>query len=311
MAFLHYPKAIPLSLDGYRKTVLESTYYQGKVCDETTVCILAEDEAEKLLALGVADVESLLKRPGIGKFLGRTTVHSIPLDDDRRMVIRHYSHGGALRKITGDRFIGPNRFINEIDVTMKAINAWVNVPTPLGVVYRKSLGFHNGDHLSLEIPSAISVMERALDRDSGDTITITKDGGIPKSARYLADTMLEIAELVRGLHDAGIYHADLHIKNILDTPFGYYMIDFDGAKHYETLDTGLRMDNLFRMLRSVEKFIGRNIAESCFKPDRLYHCYEKLSSVLDVSAEEFTEAYEAHVAKHRKRWEKTGGGYGT
>ncbi|MHC4663294.1 MAG: lipopolysaccharide kinase InaA family protein [Planctomycetota bacterium] len=274
-----------------------------------TICILAEDEAEKLLDLGVANVESFLKGPDIKEFKGRTTVHGVPLDGNRRMVIRHYSHGGALRKITGDKFIGANRFINEIDVSMKAISAGVNAPVPLGVVYNQKLGVAQGDHLSVEIPGAISIMEKALNADQGKTDNIESE--VPDSARYIASTILDIAGLVRKLHDAGIYHADLHIKNILDTPFGYYLIDFDGAIYHESLSAKLRTDNLFRMLRSVEKFLGQKILQTCFKPYWLYYCYEKLTPMLETSSDEFAKGYETHAARHRKRWEKTGGGYGT
>ena len=268
------------------------------------VCILAEDEAEKLILLGVADVESLRKHPQAEQFTGRKAVFSVPIGDGKRMVVRQYVHGGLLRKITGDRFRSPARFIREIEITLKAAEAGVNVPTPVGVVYHKSIGFYRGYYLSLRVPDALDMLEKAL-RYLGD------DEETPRCGEYLSEAMPEIARLMRKLHDAGIYHADLHIKNILEAKSGFYFIDFDAARMVERINPKLRLANLLRFLRSIEKFLGRDIAKKCIERNLLFAGYEEHSPVLGLSAREFVDAYESRVAPHRKRWEKTGGGYGT
>ncbi|TET38197.1 MAG: hypothetical protein E3J72_03785 [Planctomycetota bacterium] len=261
-----------------------------------TVCILAEDEADNLLSLGVGHVELLLGRSDVWRFEGRMTAHSIPLGDGRRMVVRHYAHGGALRKLTGDRFSKPQRFVDELAVTAKAIAAGVNAPKPLGVVIQKSGPFYKADNLSLEIP------------DATDMLALAKGNN---GLAVLALSVAPIARQVRKLHDAGIFHADLHLKNILFSKDKCYIIDFDAAKDRGTLPAPARRENLFRLLRSVEKFLGREAAEANFPCEELFSEYEGGSQTLGVGFEAFAEEYESHVAPHRKRWEKTGGGYGT
>jgi tRNA A-37 threonylcarbamoyl transferase component Bud32 len=66
-----------------------------------------------------------------------------------------------------------------------------------------------------------------------------------------------LGRLVARMHAAGIYHADLHLKNVLlaegtagDT---LYVLDLDAAKMYPTLSDTRKLMNLVRLYRSVEK----------------------------------------------------------
>jgi len=176
---------------------------------EKTTCILADDETQKLLELGITDVRSLLRKSDVRQFEGRTAAHSISLGDGRRMIIRHYAHGGLLKKITGDRFSKPQRFVDELAVTAKAIAAGVNAPKPLGVVITKSGPFYKADFLSLEIPGALDLL--TLAKGHGELAELTK-------------AISPVAQQVRKMHDAGIYHADLHLKNTLLAGGKYYII---------------------------------------------------------------------------------------
>ena len=80
-------------------------------------------------------------------------------------------------------------------------------------------------------------------REYLQAIFALEEGGIiaiqARIGDWLGVSRASVSEMVRKLHDAGIYHADLHIKNILDTPRGYYFIDFDGAKHLENMVVAL------------------------------------------------------------------------
>jgi len=61
------------------------------------------------------------------------------------------------------------------------------------------------------------------------------------------------------MHSAGIYHSDLHLKNVLirkcddDIP-EVYIIDFDKAVFKDTLTSRDKIKNLFRFDRSIEKY---------------------------------------------------------
>ena len=69
--------------------------------------------------------------------------------------------------------------------------------------------------------------------------------------------LVMVSSLLRKMHHAGIYHADLNLKNILvkkigDTMEGY-IIDLDRARYQPLLKYSQRVDNLLRLYRSLEK----------------------------------------------------------
>ena len=59
--------------------------------------------------------------------------------------------------------------------------------------------------------------------------------------------------LIARMHDAGIWHADLQLRNILITAEGPYLIDFDGAKRMGRVPPLQRARNLLRLRRSLQK----------------------------------------------------------
>ena len=63
----------------------------------------------------------------------------------------------------------------------------------------------------------------------------------------------ELGQLIRRLHLAGIYHADLNANNILiDNHDRFYLIDFDKAV-IKTVTAARGQANLGRLLRSLNK----------------------------------------------------------
>src|SRR5574337_1208829 len=67
-----------------------------------------------------------------------------------------------------------------------------------------------------------------------------------------------LVRLIRNMHDAGIYHADLHLKNILlkgdsNGEFNAYIIDLDKSVVLNELNIDQRIKNLLRLDRSIEK----------------------------------------------------------
>lgn len=68
-----------------------------------------------------------------------------------------------------------------------------------------------------------------------------------------------VAVEVRNMHNCGIWHADLHLKNILvrkDDATKVYIIDFDKGDFLSNMADERRVENLMRLDRSVEKFNG-------------------------------------------------------
>jgi tRNA A-37 threonylcarbamoyl transferase component Bud32 len=61
---------------------------------------------------------------------------------------------------------------------------------------------------------------------------------------------------MRRLHEAGVYHADLTMKNILVTADAVYIIDLDKARLRSSRNEHEDVANLARLNRSIVKLFG-------------------------------------------------------
>jgi serine/threonine protein kinase len=101
--------------------------------------------------------------------------------------------------------------------------------------------------VSKEVTDTIDLMELLLHSDK-NTLLAKKRQIISK-----------VAKAIKEMHDAGIYHADLHLKNILvrsaeGGTINVYIIDLDKSKQFEEIDLNKRRKNILRLDRSWEKF---------------------------------------------------------
>ncbi|MBI2472414.1 MAG: hypothetical protein HYV59_14430 [Planctomycetes bacterium] len=100
--------------------------------------------------------------------------------------------------------------------------------------------------MSKEIPGAL------------DIIQFLKESSFNYIQKSKKPVISALVKLIRNMHDAGIYHADLHLKNILlkggsNEEFTAYIIDLDKSVVLNKLDIHQRMKNLLRLDRSLEK----------------------------------------------------------
>lgn len=180
---------------------------------------------------------------------GRGQYLSIPIakDSTEKIIIRDYKHGGLFGKLFGNVFFNWNRPFNEIYVNEIAFQK--NVPTAEAIaVYKRKLWgvFYKASFISKEVTDAVDIIQFL--RESPIEF-------IQKSKRSIISAL---ARLIRNMHDAGIYHADLHLKNILlkkDTKDGFnaYIIDLDKSVFLDSLGVNQRIKNLLRLDRSFEK----------------------------------------------------------
>jgi len=63
-----------------------------------------------------------------------------------------------------------------------------------------------------------------------------------------------VGHLIRQFHEAGFFHGDLQLKNILAAGDQLLLIDFDRSYRKSALSTRERMKNLLRLNRSAEKW---------------------------------------------------------
>jgi 3-deoxy-D-manno-octulosonic acid kinase len=169
---------------------------------------------------------------------GRSTAFSCEIPDLGRVFVKHYSHGGLLRRVTGGRFLalGTERSRLEFEVLERVRALGVKAPAPYAIVKRGAVVY--GTWLVMEeIRRARNLVE--LQYSDGEDL--------PKIMESLGD---QLSILIR----ERILHVDLHPGNVLVSPEGLvYIVDFDKAKHFNGGAAALRDIYLRRWRRAVIK----------------------------------------------------------
>lgn len=180
---------------------------------------------------------------------GRGSYLSVPVTENssERFVIRDYRHGGLLGKLFGGVFLNGDRPLNEMFTSEIASQRGVPSAEVIAIAKRRLWGlFYKAKFISKEIDGAVDMVE-FLKKSSPEFIQT-----------YKKPVIFALVKLIRNMHDAGIYHADLHLKNILlkkdsTGEFTAYIIDLDKSVVLDKLDIQQRIKNLLRLDRSLEK----------------------------------------------------------
>jgi 3-deoxy-D-manno-octulosonic acid kinase len=233
-----------------------STIKKGKV-----ILVLKEEYRDDLLQRGIEDIEAFLQanRETSKYLLGRTPHPSVPLKEEKRMVVRLFSHGGLLRTFTRDLYLSGARSIRELGLTEKIISCGIPTSQPIGAIHRSVLlPFYKAYLLSLEISDAKDLSQY-----------FQEIGPHPSRERLLHKrrTIRSAGLLVHQFHEAGFFHGDLQLKNILLAGEKLFLIDFDHSYQKEGLSVDEKKKNLLRLNRSVEKW--KRLGLPITRPDRL------------------------------------------
>ncbi|MEW6359770.1 MAG: lipopolysaccharide kinase InaA family protein [Planctomycetota bacterium] len=175
---------------------------------------------------------------------GRGAVRAYPMKNGGRMVVRPCRRGGFLGRIVSDLFLGCGRVVREIAAAEHGQAGGAPTARILGARCDRVAGpLMRAEIITDEIP------------DSCDLIRYCESAqaraGFPGKRALIP----AIAQAVRRMHDAGIAHADLHLKNVLiDKQGRAYVIDLDKAAILRPVQTRTRMGNLLRLDRSIRKW---------------------------------------------------------
>lgn len=188
--------------------------------------------------------------PGVFEFGGRT------------VVCRQYFHGGWLRGVTGANFLGEERALRELEVTAYLEERGFPVVSPVGYAVERQASCRKLYFLSLFLP------------DARDLVAYFFSAGVRerlRMAKKLAATLFEMGQL-------GVYHPDLHLRNVLVTSNGgLFLLDFDKAyrKEVASSDYERMFWRLDRFVRKYASLFGRPIDDR----ERLIflRTYERLS----------------------------------
>ena len=165
------------------------------------------------------------------------------------LVVRKFVHGGLLRNLTGGWFWGTERMRNEMRLGLDAVERGVPTCRPVALRTEHAMGpFYTGYYVTERIPNSLNLRDLCRDIQEGRRLA-------PQSRRLIAR---QIAGAIADMHDAGLVHADLNLKNVLVRnprirPEAF-VIDLDGAQMRQDVSLSHRLDNLVRLDRSVLKW---------------------------------------------------------
>jgi 3-deoxy-D-manno-octulosonic acid kinase len=130
---------------------------------------------------------------------GRAKHPLVPLPDGSRAVVRRYHRGGAVRHVNRATYFLGHRAFHELLATETARAAGVRVPLVLAATERRSiLGYHAWLATRLLVGTTESAAWLA---------SASPDARLP--------VLREAGRQVAWMHDAGIAHPDLNLRNLL------------------------------------------------------------------------------------------------
>ncbi len=157
----------------------------------------------------------------------------------QEFVLRHYHRGGLVAKVNKDSYLYTGlkntRAYQEFVVTQALADKSLPVPRPMaGRVIKRGLSY-SADLITEKIAGA------------RDLVAVLK-------AEPLGQEMYQnIGIMIRDFHQAGLWHADLNIHNIiLDAQDKLWLIDFDRCEFRDKAESW-QQDNLKRLRRSFLK----------------------------------------------------------
>jgi serine/threonine protein kinase len=209
-----------------------------------------------LLAQGISQPHKLITaHPGTDKhYKGRGLLPAIVIQESngKRMVAKQCMRGGLLRFINKDIFWGGMRPFREMITNTHILKKGIQTTEMLAAAHYKVFGPLYRTYLfSLEIPECSDLITyfNSLPQKTPQQRFKEKGGLFQAVARAFVT-----------MHREGVFHRDLHLKNILiqqhhgeGTP-EIFIIDFDKAVCKDTLTPREKLKNLLRFNRSIEKY---------------------------------------------------------
>jgi len=191
-------------------------------------------------------------------------------------LIRHYYRGGLIRHFLRDRYLLRNPAVRELRLHIRIRDLGLPVPEPLGICWERRGPCYRAWFATRELPA-------------DNLLACLKDAPEDTARALLA----RCGPIIRNMHDAGVYHADLQVRNILIARDGaaIYLIDFDKARLGPALPPLKRAQNLYRLRRSMLKtsLFPQLFPELCraYGPDALP---DWMRRILEIDPKEHADA---------------------
>ena len=210
-----------------------------------TWLVLDRELAQDLIRLHLADPGARRRLFARAPRRGRGAAPSASVRPGLDAVLRRYRHGGMLAPLLGSLYLGPGRALDELRISVEAHRAGAPVPRALCLVLWPRWG-------GLFWSALIGTREEPRARDLLEALS----GAGRRDAVRLAG---RTGEALRRLHDAGVDHPDLQLRNVLLADDGsgerVVVIDLDRARYHPGggVPPRRRAANLGRLARSTVK----------------------------------------------------------
>ncbi len=217
-------------------------YVVHRVAD--TWLVLDREASGELIGLRLADESVRSKLFMSAPRRGRGSAPTVTLDSGLSIVLRRYRHGGLLGGVTRGLLLGLRRPLAELDVSARAEALGAPVPHVVCVILWPVAG------------PLWSAMIGTREEPYAEELLAAWARHPPGRERYAL--LRRVGAAIRKLHDAGVRHPDLQVRNILlcpETPERIVVIDLDRARlrAARSLGPAARATNLARLIRSAIK----------------------------------------------------------
>jgi tRNA A-37 threonylcarbamoyl transferase component Bud32 len=257
--------------------------------------LLRDEYKDHLLKQGIEDIKTFLQshRQTSRYLRGRVLHPSVPLKEGTRIVIRRYQHGGLLSVLTRDLYLFGSRSFQELALTARIRTCGVSTVEPIGAIHRSVGPFYKAYLLSLEISEAKDLIQY-----------FQEIGSHPSRERLLHKrrTIRSAGLLVHQFHEAGFFHGDLQLRNMLVSGDKLFLIDFDHSYHREVLSVEERKKNLLRLNRSVEKWKRLGLPITWTDRLRFFRAYAEKDEEMSKTMKRALRTYSIRRLFYRWSW---------
>jgi 3-deoxy-D-manno-octulosonic acid kinase len=170
------------------------------------------------------------------------------------------------------------------------------IPTvePIGAIHQSIFyPFYEAYFLSLEIPQAVDLIRFFQKIGSSPS---------PENLALKRRTIRSVGPLLRQFHQAGFFHRDLQLKNILVANGQPFLIDFDRSYRKEFLSTREKIKNILRLNRSVEKWNRRGLPISRTDRWRFFLAYSENDQTIRKTIQKTLRKNALRSFFHRLGW---------
>ena len=188
--------------------------------------------------------------------MGRGALFAFPILPGKG-ILREYRRGGVMQRFVREGTL-TNRPLREWHVLDRLYYANFPVPEPLGVVWQRRRFLYTG-----------AIATRYVD-------AINLADYVNGTTKPSASVLERIGGLMRTMHDLCVYHADLHVGNVLVAPGPatgeqIFFVDFDNAR----IAAVSQIDRARNVLRLRRSFLKHGLRMTDF--DRILQGYGSIA----------------------------------